>query len=232
MSARLKLVSLFIAILSLTGSPASAQSESGRWVFRVFLDTKEIGYHEFKVAGSEAYRQVEIDARFDVKILFINAYRYAHTNRETWSGGCLASIDAVTDDNGDEYLVSGFRASNGFIMQTGDGPTTLGTPCLRSFAYWDSSILDSDRLLNSQTGAVLDVEIVPAGAEVLEYGASRFNAQKYEIKMDDGTISLWYGASDGRWLALEAPAKGGRTIRYEPVILPGPLASADKLAMD
>ena len=30
----------------------------------------------------------------------------------------------------------------------------------------------------------------------------------------------WYDAEDYRWLALEAPAKGNRIIRYEPVRLP------------
>ena len=214
-------------------SIGTVQAQEGRWVFRVFLDKKEIGYHEFKVAGNEAHRQVEIDARFDVKILFVNAYSYSHQNRETWSDGCLASIDAFTDDNGSESLVSGFRSDEGFVVKTEGGPATLGTPCLRSFAYWDHSIVESERLLNSQTGEVLDVDIVSRGKQVLEIGGTDFEAEKYELTMEDGVISLWYGASDRRWLALEAPAKGGRTIRYQPVILPGPMQGQDKrLAME
>lgn len=233
MSARQRLKIAISGLALLLTSIGSVQAQEGHWVFRVFLDQKEIGYHEFKVAGSQAYRQVEIDARFDVKILFINAYSYTHQNRETWSDGCLASIDAVTDDNGSEYIVSGFRSEDAFVMKTGSGPNRLGTTCLQTFAYWDSSILESQRLLNSQTGEILEVDVVSRGQQPLQIGDSSFEAEKYEITMKDGVIALWYGASDRRWLALEAPAKGGRTIRYEPVILPStPRAQDERLVMD
>ena len=233
MSTRMRLKAALAGAVLFTASFGTAQAQEGRWVFRVFLDKKEIGYHEFKVAGDESHRQVEIDAQFDVKILFVNAYSYSHQNRETWSDGCLASIDAVTDDNGSESLVTGFRSDEGFVMKTEGGPATFGTPCLRSFAYWDHSIVESSSLLNSQTGELLDVEIASRGRQTLQVGDTGFEAEKYEIAMEDGVISLWYGASDRRWLALEAPAKGGRTIRYEPVVLPGPMQGPDaRLAME
>lgn len=233
MNVRIGLKLFAAVLLILTCLPGNAWASEGHWVFRVYLDQREIGYHEFKVAGSEAARQVEIDAQFDVKILFINAYSYSHQNLETWQDGCLASIDAVTDDNGDEFLVSGSRLDAGFELQTTDGADRLETDCLRSFAYWDPLILQSRRLLNSQTGQVVDVDIQSLGLQAVQVGDSSFEAEKYEIVMKDGSISVWYDARDGRWLALEAPAKGGRTIRYEPVMLPrSPREEADRLAMD
>ncbi len=233
MNGRMGLKFFAAILLLLAWLPGNARATEGQWVFRVYLDQKEIGYHEFKVAGSEAARQVQIDAQFDVKILFINAYSYSHQNLETWQDGCLASIDAVTDDNGDEFLVSGSRLDAGFNLKTAEGADRLETDCLRSFAYWDPLILQSRRLLNSQTGQIVDVNIQSRGLQVLQIGSSSFEAEKYEISMEDGTISVWYGASDRRWLALEAPAQGGRTIRYEPVILPNsPREEAARLVMD
>lgn len=233
MNVRIGLKFSAAVLLLLTCLPGDAGATEGHWVFRVYLDQREIGYHEFKVAGPEESRQVQIDARFDVKFLFINAYSYSHQNRETWHDGCLASIDAVTDDNGDEFLVSGSRLDTGFKLKTAEGADRLETDCLRSFAYWDPMILQSRRLLNSQTGQVVDVAIQSRGLQALQVGDSSFEAEKYEISMEDGTISVWYGASDGRWLALEAPAKGGRTIRYEPVMLPNsPREEAARLAME
>jgi len=224
---------LLTVLFILASVPGIAAASEGHWVFKVYLDKKEIGYHEFKVEDSEEERQVNINAQFDVKVLFINAYSYAHQNLETWNDGCLQSIDALTDDNGDESLVSGSRSDAGFALQTTGGTRTLEAGCLRSFAYWDPSFLRSERLLNAQTGELVDVDIRSRGLQALQIGNLNVEAEKYEVAMEDGIISLWYGAADGRWLALEAPAKGGRTIRYEPVTLPGtPQDGADRLAMN
>ena len=233
MSVRPVLKYLIAVLLTFACLPQIAGAAEGHWMFKVYLDKKEIGYHEFKIEGSEQARQVQIDAQFDVKILFINAYSYTHRNQETWNGGCLQSINAHTDDNGDESLVSGFRYESGFALQTTGGTQTLEAGCLQTFAYWDPSILQSERLLNSQTGELVDVEIRSGGLQALQIGNSSVEAEKYEITMEDGVISLWYGANDGRWLALEAPAKGGRKIRYEPVLLPETQqGEADRLAMN
>lgn len=214
-------------------SMENALAREGHWVFRVFLDQKEIGYHKFEVSDSATGRQVRVDARFDIKVLFFNAYSYSHQNRETWAGGCLTSIDAVTDDNGDELLVTGGQLDNGFKLETAAGAVTHNASCLRSFAYWDPVFLDSRQLLNSQTGEIVEVDIQSLGLQSLQIGATSFEAEQYAIKMEDGTISLWYDAHDGRWLALEAPARGGRTIRYEPVILPGTTEGVQaRLVMD
>ena len=233
MSVRFALKGLVAGLLILACVPGVAGAAQGHWVFKVYLDKKEIGYHEFKVEVSDEQKQVQIGARFDVKFLFINAYSYTHQNQETWNDGCLQSIHAVTDDNGDESLVSGMRSDTGFALKTSGGTQTLDAGCLRTFAYWDPAILQSERLLNSQTGELVDVEIRSRGLQALQVGNSIFEAEKYEITMEDGVISLWYGVNDGRWLALEAPAKGGRKIRYEPVILPEtPQDRADRLAMN
>lgn len=233
MSAKPVLKYMITVLLTCACFPQIAGAAEGHWMFKVYLDKKEIGYHEFKIEGSEQERQVQIDAQFDVKILFINAYSYTHQNQETWYDGCLQSIDAQTDDNGDETLVSGLRSESGFALQTTGGTQTLEAGCLQTFAYWDPSILQSERLLNSQTGELVDVEIRPRGLHALQIGSSSVEAEKYEITMEDGVISLWYGATDGRWLALEAPAKGGRKIRYEPVILPeSQQDSSDRVALN
>ena len=47
------------------------------------------------------------EAQFNVKFLFINAYSYSHKSDETWQGDCLQTITSSTDDNGEQYNVSG-----------------------------------------------------------------------------------------------------------------------------
>ena len=46
-------------------------------------------------------------------------------------------------------------------------------------------------------------------------------AVRYRLNAKAGAITLWYSNDESRrWLALEAPAKGGRKIRYVPVQVP------------
>ena len=80
------------------------QSED-QWRFRVLLDGKTIGFHYYDVAQVGQRRVVETRAEFDVKIFFINAYRYRHSLRSTWDGGCLESLESNTDANGEAVSV-------------------------------------------------------------------------------------------------------------------------------
>jgi hypothetical protein len=207
-------------------------SSEDRWVFRVYLEDKPIGFHEFRVSEHGAGREVEINAEFDVKFLFFNAYSYDHRNTESWAQNCLRGIEAVTNANGEKFQVYGQHGENGFRIRTGDESEILESECVRSFAYWNPVILESERLLNAQTGEILNVTVVPLGPDALSVGSNQIPAEKFRIEMTEGPITLWYSAENRQWLALEAPAKGGRTLRYEPVILPGQAGDSIELAMD
>ena len=222
---------LLVVLLVVTGQPVMAD-ESDRWLFRVFLDDREIGVHEFSVTDQQGVRHVEIAAEFDVKILFFNAYSYDHRNQESWIGDCLNKIDARTNDNGAQSTISGQSSENGFVVSVNQEPARIGSRCVRSFAYWNPVILESDALLNSQTGEVVDVTIREHGAVTLEIGQNRVPAEKFTIEMQDGPIHLWYSPGARHWLALEAETEGGRKLRYVPVVLPRNETDDSRLAMD
>ena len=86
-----------VAALLFAGTAAQAQVQ--QWDFQVFLDDKPIGYHRYTLREAGAERELTSEARFDVKLLFITAYRYAHDASESWRGNCLARLNARTDDN-------------------------------------------------------------------------------------------------------------------------------------
>lgn len=199
-----------------------AAEEQELWRFKVSLDKREIGFHDFLVTRQGAQRTVEINADFDVKILFINAYSYDHDNREVWQDGCLQQIESKTDDNGDLLKVVGENVTDGFTIVTSadDAPRTFGSPCIRSFAYWNPVFLESSQLLNSQTGEIVDVTITGQGEDTLMIDGRPVQSTRYEIEMDEGPITLWYTRDSTQWLALQAATEGGRTLRYEPVQLP------------
>ena len=199
---------------------ASATLDSSDWKFEVLLDDKEIGYHNFTLQDDGVQKILTSKASFDVKVLFITAFRYRHQNTEVWMNGCLESIDAVTDSNGKRLEVRGRQTDERFSLRSQSGEAAL-TDCVQSFAYWDSSILSADRLLNSQTGDYEDISVTFESEDAVQVNDDRIEALRYRLSAKAGDITLWYSSDDSRrWLALEAPAKGGRKIRYQPLEIP------------
>ncbi|MDH3418784.1 MAG: DUF6134 family protein [Gammaproteobacteria bacterium] len=203
-------ISIALALLAL---PAFAGATEQAWRFRVYLDDKEIGYHEFRVREEDGLRRLETEANFEYKLLFLTLYEYAHENTEIWQGDCLAKIDSYTDANGDPYALKGARAEDRFVLEGTEGSAELPA-CVMSFAYWNPAFLEQDRLLNSQNGQFVDVEVGAPERVDLEVRGSTLPALRYRLEAEDLGIELYYSEND-EWLALEADAAGGRKLRYE-----------------
>jgi len=187
-------VLLLGALLAPALAPASAERE---WRFRVLLDASEVGTHTFRVTERGGERLVTSDAHFKVKLLFINAYTYAHEARERWQGDCLLELDARTDDNGERVTVR-----------------KRPPACVMSFAYWNPSMLQQKQLLNAQTGELTEVRIESLGEETLRVRGAALSARRYAVHAPQFRIDLWY-AADASWVQLESRTASGRLLRYE-----------------
>jgi len=203
----------FVTLLSIFNSAHATNSIDKSWDFKVYLDGDEIGFHNFSIVQKESHHEIYSSARFDVKFLFITAYSYEHDNVEHWRGQCLKSIDAVTNDNGDRYNVSGKLANNEFIVNTMNTENSYQA-CVKTFAYWDPGFLNEARLLNSQTGEMIEVESQFIGNETMTHKGKETEAKRYRLLGKNLQIDLWY-SSDDHWLALESLTEGGRIVRYE-----------------
>lgn len=212
-------LAMLVLALSLPVAAAEDSSRIDSWSFRVFLDDKPIGSHDFELARLGDESVLTTRAEFEVRFLFITAFRYQHENVETWRGDCLRDIRAQTDNNGESLEVEGMAEGGQFRLVANDAATEL-PGCVKTFAYWNPAILESKRLLNSQTGEYEAVEVEFEGKEQLRISGEAVASNRYAMTTKGGKIRLWYSATDERWLALEAPAKGGRLIRYEPVRVP------------
>lgn len=96
---------------------AAATGEPTDYAFRVLLDEREIGAHEFRIAHEGDREIVESRADFDVRLLFVNVYSYEHRDREVWEDGCLARLDSETDDNGRRFAVRVERREEGTVVE-------------------------------------------------------------------------------------------------------------------
>jgi hypothetical protein len=226
----------WFAMASAAMIPAAAGATSGdgerEWSFRVFLDDREIGYHDFRVTPTPEGRRLDSEARFDVRFLFVNAFKYRHESHETWSGNCLAEIDAQTRANSDRNAVAGKDLGDRFALRrvTFDrrveesrredriesAPAdTVEADCVSTFAYWDRSFLERERLLNPQTGELVPVEVSRLGTETLTLDGIDTPVERFRIATPDGEIEVCYArVGDGwEWVSLESPIDG-RTLRY------------------
>ena len=209
------LMSLALAGFAVADTPESGSSgEFAReWNFRVLLDGNEIGYHNFSLLEEDGAQQLTAEADFKVKFLFITAYRYQHENHETWRNNCLQAIESRTDANGRRFEVKGSRSEDRLSIKANDARIEV-PGCVKTFAYWNPDILVEPRLLNSQTGEVLPVDVEMIARETLNVRGEDTPAQRYRLEAKNMKLDLWY-SDDQQWLALESTVKGGRKLRYE-----------------
>jgi hypothetical protein len=188
----------------------STQGDS--WRFQVFLDNREVGFHEFRLAQAGEFQQMHSIASFEYKLFFVRLFHYEHENREIWSGDCLQRIDSQTDMNGKPYKVNGRIETGEFRVDMNSGEVAL-PECVMSFAYWNPTFLKQRRLLNTQDGEYLDIEVSDPVYEELEVKGERLPSWRYRLAAGDRNVDLWY-SNDDEWLALESEVQGGRLLRY------------------
>jgi len=222
-------LSTLVACAVFSSAGAADQLAGQEWQFDVALDGKPIGSHTFELLQDGTSQVLRTEASFDVRFLFITAFRYRHQNTEVWDNGCLSSIDASTDNNGETLDVRGETRGTTFELQRAEGPATL-PQCVQTFAYWNPAILESQKLLNSQTGEYEDVTVALEGRDQVVVAGELVDAMRYRLSAQAGDITLWYSSSDNTWLGLEAPAKGGRKIQYKAVSVPNSDASQPLVA--
>lgn len=211
---------LYATLFLFCASGAAANlSDQDRWQFEVLLDEKKIGYHDFIVSEDDGKQTVSTEAKFNVKLLFVNVFSYRHQNEEIWRDSCLSSINAETAANGKDFVVRGQATGGEFRIRTESTENKLPS-CIMTFAYWNPEFLKADKLLNSQSGDYENVTITKEGEEQLQVNDQYIAAIRYSVNGAAAPITLWYATADHRWLALESVVKGGRVLRYKPITLP------------
>ena len=197
----------------LLAASAQAVELPRRWNFQVLLDGKPVGYHHFALREQGSQRTLTSSARFQVKVLFLNAYRYMHDATEQWQGDCLQGMNSQTDDNGKPYRVKAQRRAEELSIDGSPKAYTL-PGCVMSFAYWNPAMLTQSRLLNAQTGEYDRVTITALGDTSIKLAGQLQSSRHYRLQGNQLNLELWYSLS-GEWLALESTTESGSRLRYE-----------------
>lgn len=200
------------------GAAAAAAAPPAEWAFTVRLDGKPIGAHRYVLADEGGGRQaLRSEAQYDVTLLGVTLYRYRHHASERWSGGCLAAIDARTDDNGRQTELRGRVQGGGFDLQVRDEgrpapPPEVPPGCLMSFAYWNPAIAGQTHLLDPGRGRVEAVTIAAPAALPADLRAHAGPVRGLRIGGLAQPIDVWYVGE--RWIGLDTVVGAGRRLSY------------------
>ena len=201
---------ILCCLLTMLSSVAMAQE----WAFDVFLDKNKIGKHSFTLINNTLTSK----AKFNVKVLFINAYQYNHTAVEQWQGDCLSGLEAHTVENKVTTDVRGAKNATGFEVSDGKTKQTLPA-CSMTFAYWNPKILEQKQLLNPQNAEYLNTTVEKLANETITVKGKPTETTHYKLKGAlDGknklNIELWYNLSN-EWVALKSTTPEGYNINYK-----------------
>jgi len=193
----------------------SANSMAKEWLFDVYLDQSKIGQHQFKLSDEGVLTST---AKFNVKVLFINAYQYDHQAVEQWRGDCLEKLEARTVEDKVKTSVKAQLTEQHLLVDDGKKQQTLPR-CSMTFAYWNPKIIEQSKLLNPQNAEWLETQFIPLGIENITGKNEKINAERYKLEgrfagKPKLNIELWYkGGSE--WVALKSITPEGYTIRYQ-----------------
>lgn len=210
----LKTKRLILAFMALVLMPQLAIAKD--WAFDVYLDKSKMGQHTFRLSDANELTSI---AKFNVKVLFIEAYKYDHKAVEKWQGNCLTSIVAHSVENKVTTDVSGQLTDDSFVVNNGKATQKLPA-CSMTFAYWNPKILEQSKLLNPQNAEWLDTKITQVGVETIDVKGKPTQTTHYKL---DGSlegkaklkIDLWYTTDTNNWVALKSVTPEGYTVSYK-----------------
>lgn len=179
--------------------------------FRVLRNGSPVGRHE--VTFERQGQDLVVDTRFDlaVDVLFVTAYRYRYEATDTWRDGCLVSLRADVDDDGQRHRVVA-RLDGGTLQVTGPKAPSSAPLGIFPTHHWNAGVLPSERVLNTITGGIDAVRIVDLGPEPVVVNGQQRTARRYAYT---GALQteVWYDAA-GRWVKMRFDGKDGSKIEY------------------
>ena len=173
--------------------------------FNVFLDKKQVGTHSFVIERKNQHIWVESNMQLEGKFWGLVPFRYTHQSTEQWKNGCLINLESQTLKRGKTIIISAKYDQSGLTITNADKAQFV-EGCIKSFAYWNSSALEGNQLLDTEDGKLVDVKIETTQTQSVL-------GKSVVIRSSEADINLQYGA-DGKWLSLKSNLDVGGLLHY------------------
>ncbi|MEO1641991.1 MAG: DUF6134 family protein [Pseudomonadota bacterium] len=153
---------------------------------------------------------VTTDVDLTVKFGPITAYKYRLDATERWEDGQLVGLTGKSNNDGDKGRIEASARDGELVVDSTDFNGTLPLSIIPS-SHWNILQMKGDRMLSTETGEVLDIEVETIGPDTVTVAGEPVKATKYRLK-SDLTVDLWYD-NQNRWVKLAFEARG-QTIEY------------------
>ena len=208
-----------LLLLSLTSALTPTLSYAQEWAFDVYLDKSKMGQHTFTLTEKDGVKELVSKAKFNVKVLFVNAYSYDHTAKETWNKDCLTSIESKTTENKVKTSLNGKLDGKNFVVDVSGKDKQSLPECVSTFAYWNPKVIEQKTLLNPQNGEYQKAQFDNLGTENMMVKGKPIDTTHYRLTSAPGSkikldIELWY-ANNKDWVALKSVTPEGYNIYYK-----------------
>ncbi|HEX6977733.1 MAG TPA: DUF6134 family protein [Alphaproteobacteria bacterium] len=174
-------------------------------LFRIFHDGTPIGEARYVFVADGPTLTVTSETVASRRVLGLTVFRFIHRVRETWRGGRLIQLEAVTDDNGQLTRVTGHATAAGLEV---DGPAgrSVAPPDAVPTTYWHPATMHGVPMIDTRAGVVGPTHAAPLAREASGQ-AAHVAAQGYKIS---GPVLFyaWYDA-DGVWRRTAAATEHG-----------------------
>ncbi|MGI9451371.1 MAG: DUF6134 family protein [Geminicoccaceae bacterium] len=206
-TSRRAISALFFLLMQVTmGSVLACEEPESPATFVINHETYgHIGQHAltFHCDGDDLI--VETDVAVDVRVLFVTVYQRRAKYREVWRRDRLVSYDAWTDEAGDEYVTKA-RIKDDRMIIDGVKPGITAPVDTVSSHPWNINVVDRNLLFGMKDGRLLQVDVEPAGEEVIDVADKSIKARKYVVS-GDIERELWYDQA-GNWLRWRLESRG------------------------
>ncbi len=187
---------------------AAADTPSGTFLYGIHHeDHGDIGFHKVSFSRSGGDLMVDVEVRVKVKIFFITVYRFESDRVEVWRDGRLISYKSRTYDDGTDYGVSAEAKADKLMIDDGDGRVEALGDVFPTHP-WNVALTERSLLMDTKTGALLEVSVAELGEETIEAGGKQVRARKFAVS-GDLERELWYGLDD-TWLKMRFEEDGAK----------------------
>ena len=215
------LISWALIVVAAFADTAPAVSELGApdWIprdgdvitFDVTRKGKPFGVHEVSFArDADGLLQATTRVKLTAGLGFITLFKYELNATETWRDNALVALDGQVNDNGRDERVSAWREGE-VLSVSGSAYSGQVTDTILPASHWNAAQTGAVRLLSTENGQLLEVEVINQGRETLTIQGQQIPVTRY-LMDSDIDVSLWYD-DRGRWLKLAFTARG-QDIEY------------------
>lgn len=179
--------------------------------FTVLRKGKPFGSHILTFEKQDDdFLKVTTDVDLDVKFGPITAFKYRLDSVENWANERLVGLNGKSNNNGKKGKVAATATQDMLLVDAsrfeGEVPTTI-IPS----SHWNRLQMYQDRMISTETGELLDIDVETIGADTVMVGGVPVEATHYRLKSDI-TVDLWYD-DQSRWVKLKFEAQG-QEIEY------------------